>query len=193
MLWRARKRIWCGLPWTFTVYSFDEERIFVDTGFFNKRQDEIRMYRVLDITVTRKFGQRIFGMGSIQLKTSDKTMGDFEIKNIKKVMDVKMQLSDLIEANREKKRVVSREFMTSNDADDFENVKLGANNTILKAGELPAINTEKTSVTYTASLTANTTYTVELIHSSTTSATYSYGASSSKETAYAYIDNFVVG
>lgn len=120
MLWKERKRIWCGLPWTFTVYSFDEERIFVDTGFFNKRQDEIRMYRVLDITVTRKFGQRLFGMGSIQLKTSDKTMGDFEIKNIKKVMDVKMQLSDLIEANREKKRVVSREFMSSNDADDFE-------------------------------------------------------------------------
>ena len=120
MLWKERKRIWCGLPWTFTVYSFDEERIFVDTGFFNKRQDEIRMYRVLDITVTRKFGQRIFGMGSIQLKTSDKTMGDFEIKNIKKVMDVKMQLSDLIEANREKKRITGREFMTSGGEMDFE-------------------------------------------------------------------------
>ena len=76
------------------------------------------MYRVLDITVTRMFGQRIFGMGSIQLKTSDKTMGDFEIKNIKKVMDVKMQLSDLIEANREKKRITGREFMTS--GNDFE-------------------------------------------------------------------------
>lgn len=120
MLWRERKRIWCGLPWTFTIYSFDEERIFVDTGFFNKRQDEIRMYRVLDITVTRKFGQRIFGMGSIQLKTSDKTMGDFEIKNIKKVMDVKGQLSDLIEANREKKRISGREFMTSGGHADFE-------------------------------------------------------------------------
>lgn len=120
MLWKERKRIWCGLPWTFTVYSFDEERIFVDTGFFNKKQDEIRMYRVLDITVTRKFGQRIFGMGSIQLKTSDKTMGDFEIKNIKKVMDVKMQLSDLIEANREKKRITGREFMTSGSDMDFE-------------------------------------------------------------------------
>ena len=120
MLWKERKRIWCGLPWTFTVYSFDEERIFIDTGFFNKRQDEIRMYRVLDITVTRKFVQRIFGMGSIQLKTSDKTMGDFEIKNIKKVMDVKMQLSDLIEANREKKRISGREFMTSGSDMDFE-------------------------------------------------------------------------
>ena len=120
MLWRARKRIWCGLPWTFTVYSFDEERIFVDTGFFTKLQDEIRMYRVLDISVTRTFGQRIFGMGTIHLKTSDKTMGDFDIKNIKKVMDVKMQLSDLIETNREKKRVVSREFMSGSDADEFE-------------------------------------------------------------------------
>ena len=120
MLWKERKRIWCGLPWTFTVYSFDEERIFVDTGFLNKKQDEIRMYRVLDITVTRKFGQRIFGMGSIQLKTSDKTMGDFEIKNIKKVLDVKMQLSDLIEANREKKRITGREFMTSGNEMDFE-------------------------------------------------------------------------
>jgi len=120
MLWKERKRIWCGLPWTFTVYSFDEERIFVDTGFFNKRQDEIRLYRVLDITVTRKFGQRIFGMGSIQLKTSDRTMGDFEIKNIKKVLDVKRQLSDLIEANREKKRITGREFMTSAGEMDFE-------------------------------------------------------------------------
>ena len=120
MLWKARKRTWCGLPWTFTVYSFDEERIFVDTGFFNKKQDEIRMYRVLDITVTRKFGQRIFGMGSIQLKTSDKTMGDFEIKNIKRVMEVKRQLSDLIEANREKKRITGREFMTSGNDMDFE-------------------------------------------------------------------------
>ncbi|MBO5351830.1 MAG: PH domain-containing protein [Lachnospiraceae bacterium] len=120
MIWRERKRIWCGLPWTFTVYSFDEERIFVDTGFFTKRQDEIRMYRVLDISVTRTFGQRIFGMGTIHLKTSDQTMGDFDIKNIKKVMDVKSQLSDLIEANREKKRVVSREFMSGSDDNDFE-------------------------------------------------------------------------
>ena len=120
MLWRERKRIWCGLPWTFTVYSFDEERILVDSGVFTKRQDEIRLYRVLDLSVSRTLIQRIFGMGTIHLKTSDKTMGDFDMINIKKVMDVKTQLSDLVEANREKKRVVSREFMTGSSADGFE-------------------------------------------------------------------------
>lgn len=119
-MWRQRKRIWCGLPWTFTVYSFDEERILVDSGVFTKRQDEIRLYRVLDLSVSRTLIQRIFGMGTIHLKTSDKTMGDFDMINIKKVMDVKTQLSDLVEANREKKRVVSREFMTGSSADDFE-------------------------------------------------------------------------
>ena len=117
-MWRQRKRIWCGLPWTFTVYSFDEERLFIDTGFFTKRQEEIRLYRVLDISVTRTFSQRIFGMGTIHLKTSDKTVGDFDMINIKKVMEVKEQLSGYIEASRDKKRVSSREFMGYESAED---------------------------------------------------------------------------
>ena len=118
-LWRERKRIWCGLPWTFTVYSFDEERFYIDTGFLNKRQDEVRLYRVMDLSLTRSLGQRIFGLGTIQVKSSDKSIGDFEIKNIKNVMNVKEQLSDLIEKNRDKKHVVSREYMYDHsDADD---------------------------------------------------------------------------
>lgn len=118
-LWKERKRIWCGLPWTFTVYSFDEDRFYIDTGILNKRQDEVRLYRIMDVSVTRSLMQRIFGMGTIQVKSSDKSTGDFEIKNIKNVMDVKEQLSELIEKNRDKKHVVSREYMyDSNDMDD---------------------------------------------------------------------------
>ena len=120
MLWRQRKRIWCGLPWTFTVYSFDEERLFIDAGVFTKRQDEIRLYRVLDLSVTRTMSQRIFGMGTIHLKTSDKTIGDFDMINIKKVMEVKEQLSDLVEKNREKKRVAGREFMNAEGEEAFD-------------------------------------------------------------------------
>ena len=118
MLWKQRKRIWCGLPWTFTVYSFDEDCIFIDSGVFTKKQEEIRLYRVLDISVTRTFGQRIFGMGTITLKTSDKTALDVSLINIKKVMEVKTQLSNLIETSRDKKRVSGREFMFTDDSDN---------------------------------------------------------------------------
>lgn len=55
-----RKRIWCGLPWTFTIYSFDTERFYIKSGFLNQRQDEVRLYRILDLSVTRTLGQRIF-------------------------------------------------------------------------------------------------------------------------------------
>ena len=46
LLWKERKRIWCGLPLTFTVYSYDNERFYVKSGFLNQRQDEVRLYRV---------------------------------------------------------------------------------------------------------------------------------------------------
>ena len=85
LLWKERKRIWCGLPLTFTVYSYDNERFYVKSGFLNQRQDEVRLYRIQDLTVTKSLSQRIFGMGTILVNSSDKTLGDFEIKNIKNV------------------------------------------------------------------------------------------------------------
>lgn len=100
LLWKERKRIWCGLSLTFTVYSYDNERFYVKSGFLNQRQDEVRLYRIQDLTVTRSLSQRIFGMGTILVNSSDKTLGDFEIKNIKNVMDVKEQLSALVEIFR---------------------------------------------------------------------------------------------
>lgn len=116
-MWKARKRLWCGLPWTFTVYSFDDERLFIDSGILNTRQDEVRLYRIQDLTVTRSLIQRIFGMGTIHVSSKDKTLGNFQLVNLKDVMDVKEDLSRKVEAQREKKRVSVREFMGDEDTD----------------------------------------------------------------------------
>ncbi len=121
-IWRERKRLWCGLPWTFTVYSFDEERFFIESGFLNKKEEEVRLYRVLDLSVSRNFLQRIFGLGTIHLRTSDKSLGDFDIVNIKNVKDVKEKLSQLVEEQRDKKRVSTREFMGGMDVDDTDDL-----------------------------------------------------------------------
>ena len=63
-----------GLPFSFTVFSVSEDRLFVKRGFFNITEDEVRLYRVLDISLKQTLGQRILGLGSIELKTSDKTL-----------------------------------------------------------------------------------------------------------------------
>lgn len=119
-LFRDRKRNWCGLPWSFTIYSFDEERIFIESGVFTKKEDEVRLYRVLDISLTRSFIQRIFKMGTITIDSSDKTLKCFQMKNIKNPREVKEQLSQLVEEERQRKRITGREYMVDHDHDEFD-------------------------------------------------------------------------
>lgn len=112
ILWKARKRwTFFGIPWTFTVYSLREDKILVDKGFFTKIEDEIMLYRVLDISIKRGFIQRIFGLGTITVISSDKSCSELLIQNIKHSKEIKEQISELVEKARDKKRVYSREII----------------------------------------------------------------------------------
>ena len=120
-LWKDRKRTFLGLPWSFTKYALTEERLFIERGFLNKHEDEIRLYRIMDVSLSRSFGQRLVGVGTIHCCSADKTMGDFDIISVKNSRDVKEQLSELIEQQRDAKRVTNREFMHDHhDDDDFD-------------------------------------------------------------------------
>lgn len=120
-VWRDRKRLWCGLPWTFTVYRLSTDRLFLKTGMLNIKEDEVRLYRIKDVSLSRSFIQRIFGLGTIHVSSSDSNLKDFDIKNIKKSSEIKEKISQLVEEERNRKRVTSREYMnmdSENDADD---------------------------------------------------------------------------
>lgn len=115
IIWKDRKRTLFGLPLSFTKYSLEEDRLFIETGFFNSVENEVRLYRIMDLQLSRTLGQKMFGLGTIKVKSADKTLGDFEIKNIKNSKEVKEQLSKLVEEMRDRKRVVNRELMMEDD------------------------------------------------------------------------------
>ena len=94
ILWNDRRRIIFGLPWTFTKYSFNDERFFIESGLFKTTEDEVRLYRVLDLKLSRSFFQKLFNLGTIQVNSSDKSLRNFEIKNIKNPKEVKEKLSE---------------------------------------------------------------------------------------------------
>ena len=59
------------------------------------------------------------------MKTSDKTTPELLLINLKKVMEVKTQLSNLIEESRDKKRISGREFMSVDDSsNEFDDTDL---------------------------------------------------------------------
>ena len=115
---RERKRIFFGLPWTFTIYSCSEEILYVKKGFLNQTEDEVRLYRIMDISLRKKLWQRIFGLATIHCCSGDKSMGEFDIANIKNAETIKKQLSELVEKQRMTKRVSSREFIGAGDGHD---------------------------------------------------------------------------
>ncbi len=116
-IWKDRKRTLFGLPLSFTRYRLTSEKLMIETGFLSRKEEEIRLYRILDLTLNRPLGQRLFGVGTIHCCTADKSTPEFDIQQIKDSERVKNLISDLVEAERESKRITAREFMS----DDEEN------------------------------------------------------------------------
>lgn len=119
ILWSDRKRwTFLGLPWTFTKYTCTPEKFIVESGIFSTKEEEIRLYRILDLTLERSFWQRIFGLGTICCDTVDKSSPKLVIKNVKKSREVKELLSEAVEEEWLKKRVSSRELMAAEEDDE---------------------------------------------------------------------------
>ena len=118
-LWKDRKRYF-GLPLSFTRYSLSEDRLFVSVGFLNIRDDEVLLYRVRDIDTSRSLWQRMFGVGTVTVISSDKTMPNLVLKNIKDPVFVKELLHKQVEEMKIKRRVRVGEIMGNamDDADD---------------------------------------------------------------------------
>ena len=116
--WKDRKRTIFGLPWSFTKYKLTDDKLMVSTGIFSVNEEEIRLYRIMDVTLKRSFGERLWGLGTIHICSSDKTTPELDIKRVRQSSDVKEMLSDMVEAARKKNRVSAREFMSADEIDD---------------------------------------------------------------------------
>lgn len=122
-VWQDRKRTIFGLPWSFTKYCLTNEKFLMTTGFISQQEDEVRLYRITDVTLKRTLRDRIWGVGSIHCCSGDKTSPEFNIKRIKRPVEVKEMLSDMVERERRANGINLHESVRNdgvNDLDDFE-------------------------------------------------------------------------
>ena len=118
-IWKDRKRYF-GLPLSFTRYALSEDRLFTSVGFFSIKDDEILLYRVRDIDTSRTLWQRLFGVGTVTVVSSDKTMPNLVMKNVKDPVFVKELLHKQVEEMKIRRRVRVGEIMTSDMDGDGE-------------------------------------------------------------------------
>ena len=118
-IWHDRKRIFFGLPLTFTTYALSANSLYVKRGIFNISEEEIRLYRILDITLKRSFWERLFGLGTLHLCTADKSTPEIDILHIPSPKEVRTILSDKVEEARSERYVGVREYMGEEDDGDM--------------------------------------------------------------------------
>lgn len=118
-LWKDRKRF-VGMPLSFTRYKLTEDRLFVETGFFSTKYEEIVLYRIKDISLKRTLWQKLCGVGTITVQSSDKTTPVLIIKNVKKSFAVKELLHESVEQQKLARRYRISEVIGDDDDDDFD-------------------------------------------------------------------------
>lgn len=111
-IWKDRKR-YLGLPLSFTRYAVSDDRLFLSTGLLNIKDEEILLYRVRDLSLSRSLGQRIFGVGTIVVTSSDKSQPVLQIKNVKDPAMVKELIHTQVEEMKIRRRVRINEVSTS--------------------------------------------------------------------------------
>jgi uncharacterized membrane protein YdbT with pleckstrin-like domain len=111
-IWQDRKRHF-GAPMSFTKYSLSEDRIFVETGVLNLREREILLYRVKDLAITRGLIQRIFGVGTIHITSTDNDLRNLDMINIKNPKEVKELIHQHVEEAKATHGVKTTEMLSN--------------------------------------------------------------------------------
>ena len=116
-LWHDRKRI-LGMPLSFTRYALSEDRLFLKRGFLNVHQDEIVLYRVRDLRVSQTLWQRVFGVGTVTVISTDKSIPELALKNVRQPNEVKELIHEYVEKMKIARRMRVGEMSMDFDGDD---------------------------------------------------------------------------
>ena len=118
-----RKRwVFFALPFTFTEYKIKEDRITVDTGFFNKEENDCYMYKVQDVKLNESLFERIFKLGTITCYTGDTTDAQLLISHVKNAKEIKNYILEQSEIARQKRRTMNMLDIGVSDVNDADDV-----------------------------------------------------------------------
>lgn len=116
---KERKRwLFFGLPLTFTKYVLTSKSIQLNRGLLTTTEDDLLLFRVMDVSLRRSLFQKMAGLGTLTVQSSDKTNPRLVIKNIKRVREFKQALDERVEKERLRMRFRTGEYMGDLDGDD---------------------------------------------------------------------------
>ena len=111
ILWTDKKRPFFGLPLSFTRYTLTKDKLIITVQFLSLHEEEIRLYRIMDVTLKQSFLQRLFDAGTIHCCSVDVSSPEFDISSVRMPRKVRDMLSEAVDTQRKERNVTSSEFI----------------------------------------------------------------------------------
>jgi len=96
--------LWKWLTLKSLVYKLTTERLLTTEGIFSKDTESLELYRVKDFRIKESFFERLFGLESIELLSSDLDTPDVVMDYIPKRLGLSEKIRQQIESCRVQKR-----------------------------------------------------------------------------------------
>lgn len=91
-----------------TTYTLTTQRLRHTHGILNRHHDDMELYRIKDVTVKEPLIQRLVGLGSVKIVTSDATTPEMTLPAISQPLTVLEAIREQVETLRRARGV--REF-----------------------------------------------------------------------------------
>jgi len=101
--------LWRWIDTHLTEYELTSQRLVFRSGVFNRKTEEIELYRVRDSSLDEPLLLRLFGAGNIVLYAIDTSAPTIVLRGVRGAAEVRQKLRAAVEAVREQKRVRSIE------------------------------------------------------------------------------------
>ena len=101
--------LWRWIDTRMTEYELSSQRLVFRSGVFNRKTEEIELYRVRDSSLDEPLLLRLFGAGNIVLYAIDSSAPTIVLRGVRGAEEVRQKLRAAVEATRDQKRVRSLE------------------------------------------------------------------------------------
>ena len=100
VVWYDRKHYY-GFPVSSVRYEISEDRLFYSTGILNQKYEQLQLYLIRDLSVTRTLGQRLCGVGNVIVTTVEGEI--IALENIRAPYHVKELIYSYMEQEKRRK------------------------------------------------------------------------------------------
>lgn len=110
VIWTDKPHNFFSLPLNFTRFILTDKKLIVRRGFLNILEDYVDLYKVIDTTISRPIGQRLFGCGTITVVSKDANNKHLDLTKVKEPHTTHHKIENAVEEQKKSYGILGKDM-----------------------------------------------------------------------------------